>query len=103
MYGVRFAIRTRRLDRNSQSHPEIAKFRSQTETSVRASSLFHLDLEPDALLLDYDPPRLNLEYAERRDDVTFSHQLTVDERLWLRPHHDALQLHLTRLIFQVLN
>ena len=35
----------------------------------RASPLLHQDLEPDALSLDDDPPLLDFEHAERRDDV----------------------------------
>jgi hypothetical protein len=49
-----------------------------------------LDLELDALALDYDPPRLDPEHAENgsgftrtaRDDVTFTDQAPIDDRLW---------------------
>src|SRR6185295_2465367 len=67
---------------------------SDSSCRLRASSLLHLDLEPDALSLDDDPPRLDTRDAERCDDVAFSHKLSVYHRFRLRAHHRALQLQL---------
>src|SRR2546421_3848635 len=55
-------------------------------------SIFERHLELDAFALDGDAPRLDLEDAEVRDDVTFSQQLPVDHGPWRGAHDDALQM-----------
>src|SRR5437870_11823918 len=91
-------MRESRSDRTS-----ILNRHSNTQTLTRASSLLHRDFELDALALDNHPPRLNFEDAKRRDDVSFSDQITVNHCLGLWTHHGALQLQLTRLLAQVLD
>src|SRR4051812_40906267 len=63
----------------------------------------HGDFEPDALSLDHHGPRRDPHDAERRDDITFTYQLPVDQRLWRGAHHDRLQLQLTGLIANALD
>src|ERR1041384_4267616 len=67
------------------------KSESANGNQLGASPLFHQDLELDALTLDDDPPRLDFEDAERRDDVPFGDQTAVDHRVGLAPHERALQ------------
>ena len=55
---------------------------------LRASSLLHLDHELDALALDYDPPRLNLEDAEC-DARIIPGCATRDDVARTKPHPDV--------------
>jgi len=75
----------------------------RTATPPRRATLIGTYFELDALTLDHDPPRLDLADAERRDDISHSDQLSVDERLWRSAHHRAFKLQVEGLRFQVLH
>src|SRR5687767_11839739 len=94
---------SRRDDSFPRRRKPLLEGRNSGTSVLRASSLLHLDLELDALSLDDDPPWLDLEHTERRDDVTFTNQPAIDDRLWRSAHDGRLQTQLTRLPRQVLH